>query len=180
MIARITKLSGAVAVAAATLLVLAVPSAQTGGSPKCFGKPATIVRGGGDDNIKGTNANDVIVAGNGENDIDGKGGNDRICGGNDGDDIFGGKGNDKMASGGNIDFIAGREGNDLHIAGGGDDQIDAVQDATDDDEDRAIGKKGDDFIDTNDGEDNDTTVGGKGNNDECPADAGDDVDCEIT
>lgn len=179
MIARIVKVSSAAVVAAGALLVLAVPTAQTGGSPKCFGKPATIVRGGGDDNIKGTNGNDVIIAGNGENDVNGRDGNDKICGGRDGDDIFGGKGNDKMASGGGIDFIGGRQGDDLHIAGGGDDQIDAVQDSLDTDEDRAIGKKGSDFISVDDGEGNDTAIGGRGNNDECPADVGDTVDCEI-
>jgi hypothetical protein len=54
-----------------------------------------------------------------------------------------------------------------------------VQDALDGDEDRAIGKKGSDFIEVADGEPNDTAVGGAGNNDECPNDAGDDVDCEI-
>lgn len=175
-----TKLvaAGSAAIGSLTLLVLA-PSAHTGGNtPDCFGKQATIVRGDGDDTINGTDGNDVIVAGDGQNNIKGRRGNDKICGGGDGDDIFGGRGNDKMNSGGSIDFIAGKQGDDLHIAGGNDDQIDAVQDATNGDQDRAIGKKGADFIDTLDGEDNDTTVGG-GGMDECPSDAGDTVDCEF-
>ena len=159
--------------AAGAGLLLMVPSAETGSTPKCLGKPATIVRGGGDDNINGTNGRDVIVAGNGENDIDGRRGNDLICGGNDGDDIFGDQGNDRMASGGSIDFIAGNKGDDVHIAGGGADQVDAVQKSADNDEDVVRGKNGDDFLDVMDGENNDRVAGGDGNNDECPADPGD-------
>jgi Ca2+-binding RTX toxin-like protein len=169
------------ALAAGIVLSLSAPTAQTGSPPKCFGKVVTILGDNGDDNIKGTNGNDVIDARSGENDVNGREGNDRICGGKDGDDIFGNKGNDKMGSGGGIDFIAGKAGDDLHIGGGGDDQIDAVQDATDNDEDTVRGEKGPgDFLDVADGEGDDRVTGGDGNNDTCLADVGDSVggDCE--
>jgi len=152
-------------------LLISVPAAETGS--QCFGKPATIVRGGGDDNINGTNDRDVIVAGNGENDINGRGGDDLICGGSDGDDIFGNKGDDKMGSGGGIDFIAGNQGDDIALGGGGGDQIDAVQDSLATDDDVVRGKKGSDFLDVFDGEGNDSVSGGEGAADDCPADPGD-------
>jgi hypothetical protein len=85
-----------------------------------------------------------------------------------------------MGGGGSIDFVAGKRGDDVHLGGGGDDQIDAVQDSLASDEDIARGKKGDDYVDTLDGEDNDVNSGGGGAADECPSDAGDDVTgCEI-
>jgi hypothetical protein len=183
MIARLhrpTTVLVGVALLAAAYLAVAVPAAQTGAPAECFGKPVTISGNAGDNNIKGTSGPDVIDAKNGENDVNGRGGNDRICGGKDGDDIFGGKGNDKMNSGGSIDFVAGNQGNDLHKAGGGDDQIDAVQDATNKDKDVAKGDLGGDFIDVQDGENNDTVDGGGGGMDECPADAGDTLtNCEF-
>ena len=166
--------------ALAACLAIAVPAAQTGATPECFGKPVTISGNAGDNNIKGTNGPDVIDAKNGENDVNGRGGNDRICGGKDGDDIFGGGGNDKMNSGGGIDFVAGKAGDDLHRGGGGDDQIDAVQGSLDTDDDVVKGDLGGDFLDVEDGEDNDSVNGGGGALDECHADAGDDVtNCEL-
>jgi Ca2+-binding RTX toxin-like protein len=168
---------GAVAI---SLLVVA-PAAQTGSPPKCFGKVATIVGTNGDDpNLNGTNGNDVIVGKRGENDINGRGGNDRICGGQDGDDIFGGGGNDRMDSAGGIDFIAGRQGDDLHLGGGGEDQINGAQDSGKGDEDIVRGEEGNDFLDVLDMEDNDKVNGGKGNQDQCLFDAGDDDgQCEL-
>jgi hypothetical protein len=183
MTARIPRplsIAASAAIIVGAYLALAVPAAKTGGRAECFGKPVTISGNAGDNTIKGTNGPDVIDAKNGENNVKGRGGNDRICGGKNGDDIFGGKGNDKMNSGGSIDFVAGNEGDDLHKAGGGDDQVDAVQDSLNSDEDRVQGNLGGDYLDVQDGEDNDKVNGGSGATDECPADAGDTVtNCEF-
>lgn len=178
---RLTAMGAAGGAILGTYLVIGVPEAESGSSPRCFGKPATIVGSNGDSNIRGTNGADVIVAKNGENDVNGRAGKDRICGGEDGDDIFGGRGDDRMASRGSTDFIAGRQGDDLHIAGGGGDQIDAVQDSLATDDDIVRGKNGDDFLDVFDGEGNDSVSGGGGAADDCPADAGDlkSASCEI-
>ena len=148
---------------------------------KCFGKPATIVKGNGDDNIKGTNGNDVIIAGDGENDVErqrrqrqdlrrrGRRRHLRRHGQR--------QDGERQRR---IDFIGGRQGNDLHVGGGGDDQIDAVQDAI---EHRRGPRDRQEGLRTSS---TSTTArattwpsAGGGNFDECPADAGDDVDCEI-
>ena len=60
MIARSIKLATTVGAAVIIALVIAVPTAQTGAPPKCFGKVATILGDNGDDDINGTNGNDVI------------------------------------------------------------------------------------------------------------------------
>ena len=103
------------------LLAAVVPSAAVAATPKCFGKPATIVSNSG--TITGTKKDDVIVstARTGAlNVINGKGGDDLICGGRATDFVFGGPGNDKLKGGGGSDYLAGSTGND-HLYGDGKD-----------------------------------------------------------
>jgi Ca2+-binding RTX toxin-like protein len=92
-------------------------------APKCFGKRATIVGTGQDDNIKGRGGRDVIVGLGGHDRINGRGGDDLICGGG-GRDLIRGKGGDDEASGGGKrDVVFGQSGNDRLIGGGGADAI---------------------------------------------------------
>ena len=84
-------------------IVLASPllptSMGSAGGPRCFGRQATIVRGGSDNIIDGTNGADVIVAGGGSDFIDAKGGNDRVCGNGGQDSALGGPGDDRINGG---------------------------------------------------------------------------------
>src|SRR5687767_376374 len=97
---------GALVLTAGAAALTLMP-AQAGGGPKCDGKPATIVRGDGDNDIVGTNGNDVIVAGGGDDDVEGGLGNDRICGNGDNDNLDGDSGDDTLLSGGGRDFADG-------------------------------------------------------------------------
>lgn len=66
-------------------------SEATGGAAaRCFGEPATIVKGDGDNEITGTSGPDVIVSGGGEDFVLGGTGEDLVCGGK-GDDIVDGQ-----------------------------------------------------------------------------------------
>jgi Ca2+-binding RTX toxin-like protein len=81
----------------------------------CDGEPATIQRGDADNDIVGTNGNDVIVAGGGDDGVQGGLGRDRICGED---------GNDLMYGEGGSDFlVAGDRGRDSPIGGDGNDGI---------------------------------------------------------
>ena len=113
-----------------TLSVLVLISAGVGGAdaaPRgatCFGKPATIVRGSGDDRIYGTNFVDVIVAGGGDDVVAGKEGDDYICGGEGDDEVHGGDDTDHTDGGPGDDFVDGRRGvDDTLLGGSGEDQM---------------------------------------------------------
>lgn len=108
---------------AGVFVVAAVmPSVAVAATPKCFGKPATIVSSGkvinGVLTVNGTKKDDVIFskAKGGFTFINGKGGNDLICGGPSLDFIFGGPGNDKLRGRGGSDYLLGSTGND-HLYG---------------------------------------------------------------
>lgn len=58
----------------------------------CHGVRATIVRGSGNNHIRGTRHRDVIFAGRGRDIVLGRGGNDLICAGRGNDVVDGGKG----------------------------------------------------------------------------------------
>ena len=93
---------GAAAVVAA--VAVAFPStSSTAGGPKCKGKQATIVRGDGDNDVTGTNGNDVIVTQGGNDVVFGRGGKDRICTGSGEDAAAGGGGKDLLSGGGAVD-----------------------------------------------------------------------------
>jgi uncharacterized delta-60 repeat protein len=94
-----------------------------GGSPRCAGKPATIVGTGGNDNLKGTRGADVIVGLGGNDKISGLGGNDVICGGSGNDRIFGGNGSDKLYGEAGKDTLSGGSGNDTESGGAGNDKL---------------------------------------------------------
>jgi hypothetical protein len=111
----------------------------TDGDDVLVGTPRTdiIHAGAGNDIAYGRESNDVISGGDG---------NDRIVGG-DGDDVlFGGPGNDTISGGPGNDTLFGEAGNDVLFGDGGDDLI--------------MGGEGDDFASGGSGED--TILGGPG------------------
>ena len=139
------------------------------------------ITGGGDDQIigngarnmlNGGNGNDSLNGGNGDDTLIGSNGNDTLVGGNGNDSLRGGNGNDVMSDvdgtnrfdgGAGSDVMTGGAGNDVMI-GGGEDA------ASGDRSDRITGGDGDDSISGgygNDllraGNDNDTIYGGLGN-----------------
>ncbi|MGH2693907.1 MAG: calcium-binding protein [Actinomycetota bacterium] len=100
-------------IVAATLAATA-PEAHAA-RPKCFGRRATIVGTGGDNQLQGTNRSDVIVARAGNDTIDARGGRDFVCAGRGSFDVV-------FARGGN-DKIAGQRGLDVVFPGAGDDVV---------------------------------------------------------
>jgi len=120
----------------------------------------------GDDNVRGTIADEVLNGGLGNDSIAGAAGNDTIDGGpgndnlsgDDGDDtVTGGTGNDSVSGGNGTDLLQGGDGNDSVSGGAGNDQI--------------YGGAGDDSLDGGDGDDlmeggsgNDSFNAGYGNN----------------
>lgn len=82
--------------------------------PKCFGRVATIVGTGGDDELTGTKRSDVIVARRGSDVIAGRGGRDFICAGRGQFDVvFAGRGNDRINGGRGFDIIFPGPGDDF-------------------------------------------------------------------
>ncbi|MDJ0737558.1 MAG: calcium-binding protein [Nostocaceae cyanobacterium] len=117
----------------------------------------TQVGGPDNDNLNGSNANDVIqgndgndnINGNGGNDyIEGNAGNDNINGGSLSDFLDGGSGDDNINGNGGEDTILGKDGNDTITGSSSNDYIDGGAD--------------DDTIYGNGGMD--TLIGGNGNN----------------
>jgi hypothetical protein len=120
--------------------------ARMGLIPRCNGLPATIIGTPGDDEITGTNGNDVIV---------GLGGNDIINGGNGDDVICGNAGNDTINGGNGIDSLFGSFGDDELDGGNGNDLLDGGANG-----DTLIGNHGDDSL--TGGTDADSFSGGNG------------------
>lgn len=91
----------------------------------CNGYPVTISGTDGNEDLVGTDGDDVIHAfGNGPGTFDtisGLGGNDIICGGDGQDNILGGEGNDKIYGENDNDTINGNNGNDIIDGGPGTD-----------------------------------------------------------
>ena len=133
--------------------------------PKCGGRKATIVRGGGDNVIKAPKKGvQVIVAGGGNDMIVAKRNKDIICAG-DGDDVIsGGTGRDRILAGPGNDMISSQQGSDKVFAGPGDDTVlgggggDTIQ--GEDGNDRIIGELQDDHLFGGPG--NDLILGGHG------------------
>lgn len=75
----------------------------------------TIYSGAGQDDIKGTNRDDVIYAGSGNDKVFGDRGNDLLFGGTGNDKIDGGKGHDIIAGGYGADYLAGGTGCDTFV-----------------------------------------------------------------
>jgi RTX calcium-binding nonapeptide repeat (4 copies) len=184
----VRKAGLALALGAGAICAIAPAAAHGGAAPKCFGKQATIVHGGGGQQIFGGPGHDVIVAGGGVDVVYSGEGNDRICAGPGSDDVHGGGGADRIAGeGGDDSFVDGGAGNDLVIGGRGNDGM--MWGAEGDDEVR--GGDGRDFIDGLEGDDvlaggpgrdelygddgDDRLVGGPGDDRSLSGDAGEDV-----
>jgi Ca2+-binding RTX toxin-like protein len=105
------------ACAVAAFLAVTASAAETGATPMCDGRRATIVGTSGDDVINGTEKADVIWAGPGDDTVYGGLGNDIICGGSGDDLIHGGRGNDWLEGGAGTDRVFGDLGDD-HVGGG--------------------------------------------------------------
>jgi Ca2+-binding RTX toxin-like protein len=101
----------------AAILAMTAAGAETGATPMCHGKRATIVGTDGNDVIHGTDKSDVIWGGPGNDKIYGGLGNDIICGGPGDDLIHGGRGNDWIEGGPGTDRVFGDLGDD-HVSGG--------------------------------------------------------------
>jgi Ca2+-binding RTX toxin-like protein len=112
----------ALALAAATILLVAAPSQASAAS--CAGKHATIVGTPGNDTIVGKKASDVIYGGGGDDKVSGgPNGNDTICGGGGDDVINGGRGNDSLYGGSGDDVLLGVTGGDGLVGDGGNDKL---------------------------------------------------------
>ena len=92
-------------------------------TPRCVGKPATIVGTPGPDSLKGTAGADVIAGLGGNDTVAGLGGNDTVCGGSGNDSISGGAGSDTLAGEAGNDTLAGGAGNDTLLGGLGNDTL---------------------------------------------------------
>ena len=144
-------------------------------TPKCDGRPATIVGTLGDDTIMGTAGADVIVGLAGDDEIKGLGGDDLICGGPGRDQLVGHDGHDIVFGGDGPDRLWGKDGMD-ELHGGADDDVLYGGDEDDslwggEGNDRLKGEGGSDEMHAGPG--NDTVDGGDGN-DEGWGDEGDD------
>jgi VCBS repeat-containing protein len=116
----------------------------------CNGRRATITGTGANNNLKGTNGDDVIVGLGGNDTVAGGSGFDTICGGIGNDGLRGDNGNDTLFGGSGNDTLRGDNGNDALFGGAG---ADALR-----------GDAG-----------NDALVGGTGTPDSCQGDTGTDT-----
>jgi Ca2+-binding RTX toxin-like protein len=154
-------------VAAALALPPASDSTGQTGAHRCLGEAATIVRGAGDNRIRGTSGNDVIVAGAGDDRIVALGFNDRVCAGPGGDRVVAGGGVDAVLGGAGRDRIAGGSGADRLRGGGRHDRIDGQRGT-----DRIRGNGGPDGISGGRGNDR---IRGAAGSDQITGGLGDDV-----
>lgn len=143
-------------------LITEVPLACEGMS---FSANSPIFGTAGNDNIKGTNGNDLIFALEGNDTVDAKLGNDCIVGGEGNDNlkgavgrdtILGSEGNDKISGEVDNDTLYGNEGDDDVSGGAGNENIWLGEG-----NDTADGGAGNDLINGEDGDD--TFKGGAGN-----------------
>jgi hypothetical protein len=110
----------------ATLTVVLLAAVPAGARRTCDGKPATIQRGDGDNDLAGTPGADVIVAGGGDDSVEAGGGRDRVCGEGGNDALHGGVGGDPLVNGGRgRDQLIGADGAD-QVAGGKGDEVGTV------------------------------------------------------
>lgn len=104
-----------------------------------FSGSATVMAGGGDDTVTGSDKDDHLFGGTGNDRLIGGAGNDLINGEANDDDVAGGEGNDLILGGSGNDTLNGDAGDD-HIRGQSHDDI-------------LTGSDGDDTLDGGDGED---------------------------
>lgn len=115
-----------VAVTASVVVAGLLASASVAAAPSCFGRPATIVGTGGNDELRGTRGPDVVVAKGGRDRVIGRGGDDVICGGPGKDILEGEGGNDSIDGGGGSDDVIGQAGNDTLLGGGNNDYLEGA------------------------------------------------------
>ncbi len=115
-------------------------------TPRCGGRPPTIIGTSIDDTIDGTAGDDIIVALGGDDIVRGLGGDDTICAGGGADVVSGGDGDDRIYGNAGADELRGNVGNDVIRGGRGKDLI--------------HGGRGNDYLYGNRG--NDTIIGGWG------------------
>jgi Ca2+-binding RTX toxin-like protein len=146
----------------AMALVISHASAVSAGpgTPRCFGRVATVVGTAGNDSLVGSPGPDVIVGLAGKDFVRGRGGEDRICAGFGGredseETLVGGAGADLLSGGSGEDYLSGGEGNDTLRGGPDDDGFDGGAGP-----DRLEGNGGFDVLEDNHG--NDHLLGGKG------------------
>ena len=168
MNARERKLSialvGLVALGGGAATAAARPDRTVGGLPDC-----TISGTQGDDRLRGTAERDVICAMGGDDFVNGRGGNDLILLGPGEDGFNGGPGNDQVRGGAGPDFGFGGPGNDNLFGQKGNDLI--ISDTIG--ADLISGGLGDDScLSAADGQDDDSVLGG-GGEDTFNADDGD-------
>lgn len=137
-----------------------------------------IIGTSGNDNIHGTNYNDLIVALEGNDKVDASNGDDCVIGGPGNDRLDGSNGNDVILGNDGDDKIDGSNGNDLIFGDEGNDTIDASNG-----NDEVHGGPGNDNIKGVNGNDTligdsgtDTTTGGLGT-DTCDAET--EISCEL-
>lgn len=119
-----------------------------------FGNP--IFGTSGNDNIKGTNYNDLIIAFEGNDKVNGSNGDDCIVGNEGNDKLNGSNGEDVIFGNNGDDTLDGSNGDDLLIAGEGNDRIFGTNG-----NDRIFAGDGDDKIEASNG--NDYVIAGSGN-----------------
>jgi ABC-type amino acid transport substrate-binding protein len=110
----------------------------------------------GNDNLNGTENEDIIQSFYGNDTINGQGGDDFIQGGHGIDSIFGGTGSDRLEGNFGDDIIYGNEGSDYIDGGTGNDQLEGGAEF-----DILIGGLGNDILKGDTG--NDQLEGGEGN-----------------
>ena len=110
----------------------------------------------GNDNIHGTNFNDLIIAFEGNDKVDASNGDDCIIGGPGNDKLDASNGNDVVFGNEGNDKLDGSNGEDLLIAGSGNDKLYGTNG-----NDQMYGEEGNDIFDGSNG--NDYMIGGPGN-----------------
>ncbi len=73
---------------------------------------------GGDDQVIGSTANDLVYGNDGEDIIEGDLGNDSLFGGKNKDFLAGDQGNDFLSAGQDADWLIGGAGDDVLLGGG--------------------------------------------------------------
>jgi Ca2+-binding RTX toxin-like protein len=149
----------------------------TDGDDVLIGTPRNDVidAAAGNDIVYGREGNDTIRGGAGDDRIVGGEGDDILFGGPGNDTMFGGAGNDTLFGEAGNDILYGEDGNDLILGGDGDDFASGGQG-----NDTILGGAGDDTLqgdeanDTIDGEDGNDHIDGGAGNDILSGDAGDD------
>lgn len=166
------QLDRRLSIAVLATLAVSAPAAPVyaalapGGGGSGSDGPDTIVRGPGDDTIRAGSGDDRVYSRRGSDRIYAGAGADRVHAGRGNDRIFGGAGADRLFGEKGADRIQGNQGHDAIFAGAGRDTVHGgpgsdvifaksrqdIDGRRDRRGDRVFGGKGDDVINTRDGE----------------------------